>query len=145
MQEHRAAAPGNTRRSILVDLDNEIVEVIVARQPVATVVAVEPHRLVVMAGARVLAPGVFRANRANGQKSPWPAMTVRAPPQPPRVERAARGAAVALPLVGLDAAPPQRHRNRPAVGCQPAPAGVSCGGVDGDGRQRPITPTCIIS
>src|SRR5258705_11771578 len=100
MQEHRAAAPGNTRRSIVVDLDNEIVEVIVARQPVATVVAVEPHRLVVMAVVRGLPPGVFRANRANGQKRPGPPVTGPAPPHPPRGEPPAPGTPAPPPRVG---------------------------------------------
>src|SRR3954471_23746886 len=143
MQKHRAAAPGNARGGIMVDLDNKIIEMVVACQPVAAVIAVEPHGLVVMPVGRVLAPRVIRANRAHGQKSPRPAMTVGAPPQPPREERAPRGAAVALAFVGLDAAPPQRHRYGPALRRQPAPARISGGGVDGDARQRPITGTCL--
>src|SRR5882757_11204040 len=145
MQKHRAAAPGNARCGIMVDLDNKIIEMVVACQPVAAVIAAEPHRLVVVSVGRVLAPGVIWANRAHSQKSPRPTMTVGAPPQPPRIERAPRGAAVALALVGLDAVTPQRDRHGPALRRQPAPAGVSGGGVDGDARQRPITRTCLTS
>ena len=48
---------------VVVDLDDEIVEMVVARQPVAGLVAVEPDRLIVVAVVRVLAPGVLGADR----------------------------------------------------------------------------------
>ena len=34
MQEYRAAAAGDARRVVVIDLDNEIIEMIVAREPI---------------------------------------------------------------------------------------------------------------
>src|SRR5258707_1158389 len=109
MQEHRAAAALDAGRAVVVDLDNEIVEVVVAPQPVAAAIAVQPHRSVVMSACGVFTPGVFRPYGADGQKCARPRMAVGAPPQLPRPERAFRGPSVALALVGPDAAAPQRH------------------------------------
>jgi hypothetical protein len=64
----------------VIDLDDEVVEVIFAREPVAGLAACQPDRLVVMAILRVLAPGVFGANRPGRQKRLWPPVAVGAPP-----------------------------------------------------------------
>ena len=80
MQEDGAAAPGNPWRSIVIDLDDEIVEVILAREPVSGLVADQSNRLVVMPVLRVFAPGVFGPDRPDRQKSPRPLMAVGAPP-----------------------------------------------------------------
>ena len=40
MQEYRAAATGDARGAVVIDLDDEIVEMVVAREPVAGLVAV---------------------------------------------------------------------------------------------------------
>ena len=80
MQEHGAAAPGDARRGIVVDLDDEVVEMILAPQPVAGLAARETNRLVVMAVGRVFAPGILGTNRANRQEGLGPDMTVGAPP-----------------------------------------------------------------
>ena len=58
MQEHGAAAAGDARARVVIDLDDEIVEMILARQPVALVVARDADRLVVMPVVGVFAPGV---------------------------------------------------------------------------------------
>src|SRR5438067_6680632 len=110
MQEHGAAAPGDARRRIVVDLDDEVVEMLLAPQPVAGLAARETNRLIVMPVGRVFAPGMFGTNRANRQEGLGPDMTVGAPPQPAWMEDAAGGAAVALALVGLDAATSKRDR-----------------------------------
>ena len=80
MQKHRTAAAGDARRGVVVDLDNEIVEVILARQAVAGLPLREPDRLVVVAIIGVFAPGVFAANWAGRQQRPRPGVTVGAPP-----------------------------------------------------------------
>ena len=79
MQEHRAAAAGNARRAVVVDLDDEVVEVIVARETVAGRVSRQPDRLVVTAVVRVFAPGVLGANRAGRQEGLRPPVAVGAP------------------------------------------------------------------
>src|SRR5580704_11157381 len=112
MQEHRAAAAGYPRRGVVVDLDDEIIEMIGARQPVAAAIACEPQRLIIMAARRVLAPGVLLLDRANRQQGFGPWMPVGTPPQLPWPKCAPWGAAVAFPFVGLDAATAERDRYR---------------------------------
>ena len=125
---------------VVVDLDNEIIEMIVAHQPVAAVLAIQPHRLIVMAARGIFAPGVFGPDGANRQKGAGPRMAVGAPPQLPWPERALRGAAVAFAFVGLDAAAPERDRYGLPAGRQPAPAGIAGGGANPDRGKRPIAP-----
>ena len=129
----------------MIDLDDEIVEMIVALEPVATVIPIQSHRLIVMAALWIFAPGVFGANGANRQERMRPRMAVGAPPQLPWPEGAFRGSAVAFALVGPDAAAPERHRDRSPTGRQPAAAGVAGGGADSDRGKRSITQCCLIS
>ena len=49
MQEYRAAAAPDTRRAVVIDLDDEIIEMVVAPEPVAAAAAIQPDRLVVVA------------------------------------------------------------------------------------------------
>jgi len=42
MQEYRAAEAGYARRSIVINLDDEIVEMVIAGEPVAFITATEP-------------------------------------------------------------------------------------------------------
>ena len=137
--------PAMRGRGVVIDLDDEIVEMILARQPVAGLIADQPNRLVVMAVLRVFAPGVFGPDRPGRQKGPRPRMAVGAPPQLPRAEGAPRGAAVALALVGEDAAAAKRHRHGPAVRPSASPGGGRRRRVDADRRERPITRGCLIS
>ena len=74
------AAAGNARRAVVIDLDDEIIEVVVPREPVAGLIAVEPDRLVVMTVVRVLAPGVFGPDRAHRQQGLRADMAIGAPP-----------------------------------------------------------------
>src|SRR5262245_8919615 len=145
MQEYGAAAAGNAGARVVVDLDNEIVEVVLAPQAVARLAAFEPNRLVVMAVGRVFAPGILAADRAHRQKAFRADMAVGTPPQLPGMEGAAGGAAVALALVGPDAAPAERDRDGQISCRQPATAGVAGRGANADDRQRTITHRCLIS
>jgi hypothetical protein len=86
MQKYRAATASDARRAVVIDLDNEIVEAVVAREPIAAAISVEPHRLVVMAAPGIFAPGVLPADGANRQKCPRPRVAVGAPPQLPGPE-----------------------------------------------------------
>src|SRR5512147_3220988 len=99
MQEHGAAAAGNSWAGVVIDLDDEIVEVVLAGQPVAGLVADQADRLIVVAVPRVLAPGVFGPDRPDRQIGARSRIAVGAPPQLQRTIRAPRGAAVALPFV----------------------------------------------
>src|SRR3982074_3276505 len=132
MQEYRAAATGDARRTVVIDLDNKIIEGIVALEPIAPPIASQPHRLVVMAAPGVFAPGVFGSDSANWQKCTRPRVTVGAPPQLPGPERAFWGPAVALARVGSDSASPERDRDGLAAHGQPAPARIAGGGANPD-------------
>src|SRR5215217_8366757 len=145
MQEHGAAAAGYPWAGVVIDLDDEIVKVVLARQPVAGLIPHQANGLIVTAVVRVLAPGVFGADRPDRQIGPRSRMAIGAPPQLQRTIYALRGAAVTLPLVGEDAAAAKCHRHGPAVCRQPAPARVACSPVNPDCRQRPITCGCPIS
>ncbi|MCA6123355.1 hypothetical protein J6500_15825 [Bradyrhizobium sp. WSM 1704] len=92
----------------------------------------------------------FGRARCRNTALPRPAMrgpleAVGAPPQPERVVDAARRAAIALALVGEDAAAPERHRHHPSIRRQPAPAGVAGGAANMNGGKRAITHICHIS
>jgi hypothetical protein len=65
VQEYGAAAAGDAGEAVVVDLDNKIIEVVVAPEPVAAVIAAPPYRLVVMAARGVFAPGIVRSDGAN--------------------------------------------------------------------------------
>ena len=80
MQEHGAAAAGDPRPRIVIDLDNEIIEVIGAFEAVTRMRAADPDRLVVMTVGRILAPGIIDLNGANRKKAARPRMTVGTPP-----------------------------------------------------------------
>src|SRR5260370_11581323 len=72
MQEYRAAAAGDARGAVVIDLDNEIIEMVVARQSIAAATGFEPYRPVVMAALRSFAPGVPGPNVADGEEFAWP-------------------------------------------------------------------------
>jgi len=126
VQEHRAAAAGDTWPRVVVDLDDEIIEMVGALEPVAALLASAPDPLVVVAIAGVLAPGVRAGDDPGRQRGMFAAgCGGRPPPQLPWPVAAPGGAAIALALVGQNAAAPQRHRNRQRSGGQPAPAWIT--------------------
>jgi hypothetical protein len=145
MQEHRAAAVGYAGLGVVIDLDDEIIEMIVAPEPVAALPGLEPHWLVVMAIAGIFAPGVVGPDGANRQMGARSGVAVGPPPHLPGPKNAARSAAVALALVGQDAAASQRHRNGLSASRQPAAARIAGGGANQDRGNRPITRICLIS
>ena len=145
MQEHRAAAAGDARRAVVIDLDDKIIEGVVAGEPIAAAIRLEPHRLVVVPVLGVFAPGVFGPDRARRQECARPRVAVGAPPQLARPERPSGGAAVTFPLVGLDASAPQRDRNGLPADGQPATARIAGGGANKDRRNRATVPGFRIS
>src|SRR6185437_8580979 len=104
----------------------EIIEMIDARQPVAALIASQQDGLIIVAAGRVLAPGILTPDRPNRQEGFGPRMPVGAPPQLPGPKNAPRGAAVALPFVGLDAATAERDRYRQPARHEPASARIAC-------------------
>ena len=145
MQKYRAATAGDARRAVVIDLDDEIVEVVVALEPVTAVIPIPPHRLIVMAALRIFAPGVFGPDGANRQERTRPRMAVGAPPQLPGPEDAPWGAAIAFTLVGPDAATPKGDRDRLPARGQPAPARIAGRALNPDRGKWPIARTCLVS
>jgi hypothetical protein len=80
MQKHGTAAAGDARAKVVIDLDDEVIEVILARQPVSGLIVDQPDRLVVMAVLRIFAPGIFGPDRPRRQIGLRPRMPVGAPP-----------------------------------------------------------------
>jgi hypothetical protein len=80
MQEDCTTAAGDARAKVVIDLDDEIVEVILARQPVSGLVVDQPDRLVVTAVVRIFAPGILGPDRPRWQIGLRPRMPVGAPP-----------------------------------------------------------------
>src|SRR5579863_834957 len=137
MQENGAAAAGDPRGGVVVDLDDEVVEVIIAPEPVAVLVNSELDRPVIMPAGGVFAPGVVLPDRANREVRFRPRVAVGAPPQPPGTEYTFRGSAVALALIGNDSALSQGDGDGPWTGSQPAPAGIAGRGANTDRCQGP--------
>lgn len=137
MQEYGAAATGEPRPCIVVDLDDVVIKMIGALEAVARMLTADSDRLVVMAVGWILAPGIVFANWANREKGPWPRMTIGAPPKAARPERAARRAAIAFVLVGANPPAPQRDRDRAIANHEPTPVRVACSGLDPNCAKRP--------
>src|ERR1700736_3282726 len=130
---------------VVIDLNDEIVEMVVALQPIAAAIAIQPHRLVVVSAFRILAPGVFRPDRAHRQISTRPRMAIGTPPQLPRPEDAFLGPARALALGGLDGPASKRQRYGVSGRRQPAPLRIACGGADSNRGKRPLAQNSHIS
>ena len=80
MQEHGAAPARHPRTSIVVDLDHDIVEVVLAPQPVAWFIRRALERPVVAPVRRILAPGDRRVDPALRQKRVRLYPAIRPPP-----------------------------------------------------------------
>jgi len=139
MQEHRAAAAGYSWRSIVVDLDDKIIKAVLARQPVAMAVPLEPQGPIVVPAGRILAPGVFGPDRANRQEGFGTGMAIGPPPHAQRPECAPGGSAVTFALVGSDTAATERDRYRQPARCEPAPARIARCGANANDCQWTVT------
>src|ERR1700744_2809906 len=111
MKEHGAAAACDRGQRVVIDLDDVIIEMILAREPVAAGLAAESDRLIVMTAGRVFAPGIVGTYDANRQESLWSGRAVGTPPQSTRPESPFRGPAVALAFIGDDSAPAEGDRD----------------------------------
>lgn len=131
MDKDRAAAPGDSRAPIVVDLDDQVVEMIVTAEPVAWFIGRAAKRLIVTPVGRVLAPGVAHADAPRRQSGDRAHQAVRPPPKAQRAEPAGRRRSITLALVCGNPAAPERDRNGPgscphqAARALPGPA-VDC-------------------
>jgi hypothetical protein len=116
MREHGAAPARHARPGIVVDLDHEIVEVVLAPQPVASFTWRASEGPIVTPVAGIFAPGNCRIDPAGRQKRGRAQPAIRPPPQPSQAKAAAGRCAVALALVGADAGPAEDDRNREPPG-----------------------------
>ena len=129
----------------MIDLDDKIVEMIVAPEPVAALAAIPPHRPIVVAALRIFAPGVVGPDRANRQERTWPRVAVGAPPQLPGPEGASWGSPIAFALVGPDTAAPKGNwEGLPARG-QPTAARIAGRALNPDRGKWPISRACLVS
>src|ERR1043165_5008317 len=112
MYKDGAAAAGNARPGVVVDLDEEVVEIVGTRQPVGLGARRQLERPIVTPVAWVLAPAVIGGDAPRRQQGCGTGMAVSAPPQPQQRKNAARRGAVAFALVALDAAAAERDRQR---------------------------------
>src|SRR5262245_22884661 len=111
MQEHRAASARNPGPGIVIHLDDDVIQAVVAPEPVAWFIGRTPEWPVIAAVAGVLAPGhvaVDTGGRQQGQR-PWAA--VGPPPQPPQAELASWCGPVAFALIGANPRAAEHHRN----------------------------------
>ncbi len=132
VDEDGAAASGHPRPRVVVDLDDQVIEAVVAAEPVAWFIGRPPEGLVVAPVVWNLAPGVVRADVAHWQQCPRPRQAVGAPPQPHRAKMATRGAAIAFALIGLDAGAAECNGRRQRPGEQPALRFAARPGADAD-------------
>ena len=120
MHEHGAAAAGDARPRVVVELDDVVVEMIGAREPVAFAFLRDMDRLIIVPVVGVLAPAVAETDSPCRQKSARARPAVSAPPQTDKPENSTRAAAVALTFVDLDPRAADRHRNGQRAGQEPA-------------------------
>src|ERR1043166_1720263 len=129
MDEYGAAASTHQRPTVVVDLDDEVVEPIVAPQAVAGLAVGEPNGPVVAAVRRVLAPAILMGDAAHRKQRAGPRPAVRTPPHPDRPKAAPRGCAVALALVGADPRTTQGDWQAPWSAAEPSPCSGEAGAV----------------
>lgn len=111
MNKDRAAKAGNAGPGIVVDLDEQVIEPVIAPKPVAWFIGRPDEGAIVAPVARILAPGVRGTDAADGKGGARPREAIRPPPDPHRPKHPARRPAVTFALAGSHAAPPERDRN----------------------------------
>jgi DNA-binding response OmpR family regulator len=120
VNENRAAKAGDARAGIVVDLDNEIVEVVLAAEPVAWFIGRALKGVVIAAIGRVLAPGVVRRDPAGRKAGLRAFQAIGAPPQADGMESSNWRTVVAFALRGPDSAASEGDLQRFAARNEPA-------------------------
>jgi hypothetical protein len=104
MNENSAATTGDTRTRVVVNFDDEIVEPVFTRQPIAFSAWRYFDWPVIAAIMRVFAPAIGGAYPLRRQRCDGTRVPICAPPQPQKPEYTARRTAVAFTFICLDAA-----------------------------------------
>jgi hypothetical protein len=120
MDEDRAAAPGNSRAGVVIDLDDDVVQAILPPKPVAWFTGRSPKGAIITPVAGVLAPRIGRADGADGKLGQRTRQAVRPPPQSHGAKTPARRPAIAFALIGPDSGTPERDRHAPRPGADKA-------------------------
>ena len=136
VNEYGAAAAGYPGAGVVIDFDDQVVEAVVAAQPVAWFIGRPAERAVIAAIRGVLAPGVVRPDAAGRQQGSRPHQAVGPPPQPHRVKPAGRGPAVAFALARFDAGTAKRDGKGFRAGKQPTPRAPARPGANANDAQR---------
>src|SRR5262249_58235768 len=113
MDEDCASASCNARTHVVINLDDEIVEIVLACQPVHICLGWYFDRPIISSIGGVFAPPVGGGYSLGRQGGGGARMLVGAPPKLPEPENASRRAALAFTLVCLYATPPQCPPPRP--------------------------------
>ena len=111
VDEHGAAATGDSGTPIMVNFYNDIIEMIDPCETVTGRLLRPFHRPVIVAVGGIFRPGVIRPDPAQRQGGPRRRPAIGAPPHPDRVKSPARRAAVAFAFVGNNARAAKRRRN----------------------------------
>ena len=136
MNEYGTAAAGHPRPRVVIDFDNEVVEGVVAAQPVAWFIGRPAERAVIAPIRGVLAPGVVRPDATGRQQGSRPHQAVGPPPQPQRAKPAGRGPAVAFALACFDAGTAKRNGKGFRAGKQPTLCAPARPGANANDAQR---------
>lgn len=145
MEKHGAAASSNSWSGVVIDLNDEVIEMIVARQVIAVRAFIKANWLIVMPIRWIFGPGILWRDPPNRQGSSGLGVPVGPPPQSDWMKDTSRGAAVTFAFVGPNTARPQSDRNALLTGDQPALPGPASRPAYQDRRKRPITQVCPIS
>lgn len=119
VDENRTAAPCYAGPRVVIDLDNNVVESVIAPQPISWFIGRPTKEAIVASVGWILAPGIGAANGADRKQCPRSRQTVGSPPQPHRPECAPWGTAIAFPLIRLDAGTAEGHRDQQVTRAQP--------------------------
>jgi len=108
MDEHGAAAAGDSGLRVVVNLNKQVIEAVIAPQAVAWFTGRPLKSLVIPPVGRIFAPGIGATDAAQRQWRPRAWQAIGPPPNPHRQKLTAWYAAVALAFVRLNAAAPER-------------------------------------
>jgi hypothetical protein len=115
-----AAPTGDAGPGVVVKLDKDIVEPVMAPKPVAWFIGRPQDRTVVIPVGWVFAPCIGGADAADRQQCPHMGKAVGPPPQPYRAEPTVRGATVAFALIRPDTGSAKRNGHTHGTGAEPA-------------------------
>lgn len=120
MNEHRAPAPGHPRPDIMVDFDKEVIEAVVAPQPVAWFIGRPSDGTVVIPIGGLFTPSGGPRYAPGRQQCARARELIRPPPQSQRTKLATWRPAIALAFIRYDTASPQSHWQDQRPGAQQA-------------------------